>query len=236
MSIMGRKIVFLSGLLILMALAACQKEPDPAVVEAQGTLSALNAITLAQGTQIAELSRLELDNRVAVSRVQTNLEALATQSAAQSTAMAEQNTRLAADIREQGTLISYLATRGPAPATMNPNSTPTPYRPVLGSVVLNEGACCVSGAAGAIIELEAAFEAESPPGEVVTELRARLGTIPFSELELEDDEWQPYVEAINFPVEVAVNWTSYHVSAQFRDAAGNLSPVYHDEIAVEGLP
>jgi hypothetical protein len=43
------------------------------------------------------------------------------------------------------------------------------------------------------------------------------------------------VEALYYPVELAVNWTRYHASVQYRDAAGNLSPVYYDDISVEGL-
>lgn len=225
---MQRGPALISGLFILLALSACQNEPDP-VVELQGTVSALNAITLAQGTQVAALAVVELDNAVV-------MEVLATQVAAQSTAIAELDTRLVDEIREQEEMLSYLFTRGPAPPTMDPNSTPTPYRPVIGSVVLDGGACCAGGVAGEIIELEAAFEASSPLGEEVTEIRARLGAVPFSEQDFREDEWGPFAEAFYYPIELAVNWTRYHVSVQFRDSAGNLSPVYHDDIAVEGLP
>lgn len=217
------------GLFVLLGLVACRQEPDPAVVELRGTVSAANAITLAQGTQVAALAVVELDNAVV-------MEALATQVAAQSTAIAELDARLVDKNRDQDEMISYLLTRGPAPPTLDPISTPTPFRPVIGSVVLDGGACCAGGVAGEIIELEAAFEATSTMDEEVTEIRARLGTVPYSEEDFREDEWGPFVEAFYYPIELAVNWTTYHVSVQFRDAAGNLSQVYYDEIAVEGLP
>ena len=242
--ISGNAVSYLSGLLgllglfLLPALSACRSEPDPVMV--------LQETAAAQATQITALIQAEQNVEVAAAAIQLNVTALQTRSAglatqsaqlaARSEAQATQGARQAADIQAQGTIISHLATRGPAPAGVEPGSTPTPYRPVIGSVVLDGGACCAGGVAGEIIELEAAFEAESPLGEEVTELRARLGTAPFSEEEFREDEWGPFVEALYYPIELAVNWTGYHVSVQFRDAAGNLSPVYYDEIAVEGLP
>jgi hypothetical protein len=35
---------------------------------------------------------------------------------------------------------------------------------------------------------------------------------------------------------VPVNWTGFYVSVQYRDADGNLSPVYDDDVSVEGQP
>jgi hypothetical protein len=226
-----RKLTLLPGLFVLLALTsllACRQGPDPAAVELQGSVSALSAMGLAQGTQIAALAVIELDNAAAVAGLHTSV-------AAQGTAIAGQNAQLADELREQEEMISYLLTRGPAPPIMDPNSTPTPFRPGVGSVVIDGGACCAGGVAGEIIELEAAFEATSTMGDEVTEMRARLGTVPFSEEELRDDEWGPFVEALYYPVELAVNWTRYHASVQYRDAAGNLSPVYYDDISVEGL-
>jgi hypothetical protein len=229
LSLLKSKVVLFPGLFVILALSACQNEPDPAVVELQGTVAAISAMNLAQGTQVAALAVVELDNAAAMTGIETSVAALATQSAAQAD-------EVSAEIEAQATIMTHLLTRGPASPTLDPASTPTPYRPVIGSVVIDGGACCAGGVAGEIIELEAAFEASNPVGEEVTEIRARLGTVPFTEEEFRDDEWGPFVEAFYYPVELAVNWTQYYVSAQFRDAAGNLSPVYHDDIAVEGLP
>ena len=227
----GFAAALLLGLLLMPALSACRSEPDPVVV--------LQETAAAQATQITALIQAEQRVEIAAAAIQLNVTALQTQSAAlagQSEAQSTQGARLAAEIEAQSTFISHLATRGPAPPTLDPISTPTPHRPVIGSVVLNGGACCLSGAAGEVVELEAAFEATSPLGEEVTELRARLGTAPFSEDEFGDDEWGAFVETIGYAIEPAENWSRYYVSVQFRDAAGNLSTVYHDEIAVEGSP
>jgi hypothetical protein len=229
LSLLKSKVVLFPGLFVILALSACQNEPDPAVVELQGTVAAISAMNLAQGTQVAALAVVELDNAAAMTGIETSVAALATQSAAQAD-------EVSAEIEAQATIMTHLLTRGPASPTLDPASTPTPYRPVIGSVVIDGGACCAGGVAGEIIELEAAFEATSTMDEEVTEIRARLGTVPFSEEEFREDEWGAFVEAIYYPIELAVNWTQYYVSVQFRDAAGNLSPVYHDDIAVEGLP
>jgi hypothetical protein len=160
-----------------------------------------------------------------LSAVEGTLSALSTQSAVQATRIAS-----------QATIVSYLATRQPPivpPAS--PFSTPTPYRPVGGSVVIEEGRCCLDGTVGKTIEMEVAFEAFSPTGEV-THMRVRLAGSPFGETAFSESEWQPFEARQTHTIRVALNWVGYHVSAQFRDAAGNLSPVYHDDIAVEGNP
>ena len=52
-------------------------------------------------------------------------------------------------LRQQAEIISYLATRGPFVATpFPPGAEPTPYRPVAGSVLIEDGRCCAGGRAG----------------------------------------------------------------------------------------
>ena len=158
--------------------------------------------------------------------------ALATRSGQQAAEIAAQATTIAV----QGTFISHVATRGPFVATpLPPGSEPTPHRPVMGSVVIEEGLCCAGGRAEEVIELAVDFEAASPLGEV-TEMRMRLANVTFTEEDLAEAEWEPFVNTKRLPVNVALNWVNYFVTVQYRDAAGNLSPVYSDEIAVEGSP
>jgi hypothetical protein len=38
------------------------------------------------------------------------------------------------------------------------------------------------------------------------------------------------------PVHVALNWTGFYVCVQYQDEHGNVSPVYRDDISVEGVP
>ncbi len=142
----------------------------------------------------------------------------------------------ATEISAQATMISYLATRGPVHLVNTPEPQPTPYYPVSGSVVIEDDRCCAGAAAGETLELKARFEASSPFGEV-THMRVHSGSgsqrvnqVPASV------PWEPFTEARTFTVEVALNWTGFFVTAQFRDELGNLSPLISDDISIEGMP
>jgi hypothetical protein len=151
--------------------------------------------------------------------------------------LATSDARQATQIASQERMIGYLATRVGAlpPPTVAPLPTMTPYHPVYGSVEIEEGRCCVGGIAGETIQVDVAFEATSPRAEV-TEMRTRAGGIHFTESEMAEAEWEPFVPLKTFPVYVAINWIGFYVSVQYRDAQGNLSPVYYDDISVEGHP
>jgi hypothetical protein len=56
------------------------------------------------------------------------------------------------------------------------------------------------------------------------------------EAEIEQAEWEPFVVSKTFPVHVVINWTGFYICAQYQDEHGNLSPVYRDDISVEGFP
>jgi hypothetical protein len=108
--------------------------------------------------------------------------------------------------------------------------------PVIGSVVIEDGRCCAGGTASDTIELQAAFSASSPFGEI-TEMRLVLdGGACKTEAEMDAVPWEPFAPARTFTVAVVSNWVGHTTSAQFRDSAGNLSPVFCDDISVEGEP
>ena len=107
--------------------------------------------------------------------------------------------------------------------------------PVVGSVEWEGGRCCAGGDAGEVIEIAAQFSARSPHGEV-TDLRIGTGGFCFSEEQLSSEAWEPFVPEKNFPVHVALNWIGHYISVQYQDEAGNLSPVFCDDISVEGHP
>jgi hypothetical protein len=67
-------------------------------------------------------------------------------------------------------------------------------------------------------------------------MRVRVGSMPASEYEMTQAQWEPFVRHRSFPVAVPANWTGFYVSVQFRDTRGNISPVYTDDISVEGMP
>jgi hypothetical protein len=53
---------------------------------------------------------------------------------------------------------------------------------------------------------------------------------------MDDAVWEPFTTTRTFSVPVAINWAGFYVAAQYQDEKGNLSPVYCDDISVEGMP
>jgi hypothetical protein len=114
--------------------------------------------------------------------------------------------------------------------------TPQASYPVQGKVLLQDGMCCVGGVVGTQTLMSIAFSAQSPSG-TVTEMRFRLSTMCMAEADLAQVAWQPFVPDVTLPLKIsAINWIGYWVSVQYRDGQGNLSPVYCDDISVEGMP
>lgn len=107
--------------------------------------------------------------------------------------------------------------------------------PLTGSVEIEEGRCCIGGTAGDVIQARVDFSATSPFGEV-KDMRAQTAGLCFTDNEMLDANWEPITSSKTYPVYVALNWVGFYVSVQYRDEHGNLSPVYCDEIGVEGHP
>lgn len=93
-------------------------------------------------------------------------------------------------------------------APMATTVTPSVSRPVTGSVVLQEGACCVGGTAGSPVSIRAAFKATSSLARV-TEMRAatRYGGGCLKESEMASISWEPFVASKEFTVTAAINWS-----------------------------
>jgi len=140
----------------------------------------------------------------------------------------------ATELKSQGTFISHLATRIPR-STAPPPGQPTPTPPVMGAVVIEEGRCCVGGLAGQALLIRVAFQAFSPLAPV-TEMRVRAGGRWFEQDEFSETDWEPFTSSKTYDFTPPINWVGFYISAQFRDAQGWLSPVYHDDISVEGMP
>ena len=105
--------------------------------------------------------------------------------------------------------------------------------PVHGSIEIEGGRCCTGGMAGDTIQVSVAFEASSPHGKV-EEMRTKTGRMCFTEDNMIENKWEPFVPAQAYPAQVASNWIGFYISVQYRDTQGNLSPVYCDDISVEG--
>jgi hypothetical protein len=146
------------------------------------------------------------------------------------TQVSSQSTQIAQHLE----YISYLATRvPPLPPSPVARSLPTPF--VAGSLLIDDGNCCVAAIAGQSILIPVVFHAASPLAEV-TEMRVRAGLTSFDELDLSETEWEPFSSEKQFEHVPPLNWSGFYVTVQFRDALGNLSPVYSSDISVEGMP
>jgi hypothetical protein len=193
----------------LSTVTALQATPQAA----QGTVTAI------QGTRIAALATdvaSQVEDQLAGTRV---VEALQTPVARNGTTVAHLATRVGAVARDAG--------------TPRPSPSMTPHRSVVGGVELDEGRCCVGGVAGEVVTVTASFTATSPVGPI-TEMRVIAGILPATATMMTDVAWAPFEPTRVLSVPVALNWTGFHVSVQYRDAAGNLSPIVTDDISIEG--
>lgn len=157
-------------------------------------------------------------------------------------------TEMLGTISHLETIQSYQATQigsvshmaGPVATTAAPEipvitftPSPTATTIVYGSVVIEDGICCAGGLAGDEIEINVAFEAFSDAGEVV-EMRLVTTFSRPGENRLVEEDWVPYESEMTFSTQLAVNWVGWWIGVQYRDDLGNLSPIYYDDISLEG--
>ncbi len=123
----------------------------------------------------------------------------------------------------------------PAPVQTAIAGTKTAF-PVTGSVLLAGGASATGGVAGETIQIQAVFTSTSPYGKI-TQMRVKnAGGCVTDPSQMEGAKWEPFTTTRSFPVSVAINWVGFYVAVQYQDEKGNLSPVYCDDISVEGMP
>jgi hypothetical protein len=123
----------------------------------------------------------------------------------------------------------------PSPQALTASAKTKTAFPVTGSVLLEDGRCCAGGTAGSQVNVMAAFEAESPAGRVTGMRVSTAGGCRRDAASL-DAPWEPFAAQKQFTTTLALNWVGFYVNVQFRDEAGNLSPVYCDDISLEGNP
>jgi hypothetical protein len=186
--------------------------------------------------QIAQLLALQARQATVQTQLAMQIEEQATRisDTSQIAQLTARQGQQATQIADHMGWISNLSTRIP-PRVVTDIPTPTPYRPVEGSVTIEDGRCCAGGVAGETIEVSVAFGAYSPLA-AVTEMRVLSGGLQFDEEDMATADWQPFVTFKRMPVQVTLNWSGFNVSVQFRDAAGNLSRIAQDDISIEGHP
>jgi hypothetical protein len=106
--------------------------------------------------------------------------------------------------------------------------------PVQGSILIQAGKCCIGGPVGEPINITVSFEAVSPFAQV-THMRTAEHCLSYEDMSVV--AWEPFTESKVFQFTPPVfNWFTFTASVQFGDADSNLSPVYCDNIGVEGMP
>jgi hypothetical protein len=118
-------------------------------------------------------------------------------------------------------------------ATAPLGTSPTASAPFTGTVQIAGGSCCIAGFDGETIQAQVSFSAASPFGRV-SSMRVTSGCSKDSDLENAD--WEPFADSKTVPVHVVINWSGFTICTQYRDEYGNLSPIYKDDISVEGMP
>jgi hypothetical protein len=149
------------------------------------------------------------------------------------TIQAYQSTQLGAISPAGGERPPVVTTAAPQSPVITFTPSPTAYTPVYGSVEIEEGICCAGGQAGEEIDINVAFEAYSAAGEVV-EMRVVTSFSRPNESRLVDAEWVSYQSEQIYTIQLAINWVGWWVGVQYRDDQGNLSPMYVDDISLEG--
>jgi hypothetical protein len=122
----------------------------------------------------------------------------------------------------------------PSPVLTALAATRTAF-PVSGSVLIEGGRCCAGGTAGSKINLKVEFQASSTAGSI-KEMKIQPGGGCIKDPAQLKGEWEPFQPNRSYEAGLALNWVGWWINVQYRDSAGNLSPVYCDDISLEGAP
>ncbi len=120
----------------------------------------------------------------------------------------------------------------PAAVRTSAAATRTAF-PVTGSVLIENGRCCAGGPAGSKVKLNVEFKAASSAGKV-TDMSTQYGCV--KDATQMKGEWEPFQPSKTYEAGLALNWVGWYIAVQYRDDQGSLSPVYCDDISLEGSP
>jgi hypothetical protein len=106
-----------------------------------------------------------------------------------------------------------------------------------GSVILNDGWCCIAGRADVPLSITVAFSATSAAGPVTQMRISPLHvTTECSSASLAGANWEPFVTERVYTFTPPLNFVGIQLEVQYQDTQGTESPVYCDDITVEGMP
>lgn len=150
-----------------------------------------------------------------------------------STVQSYQSTRIGLAQVEGEESVPLVTTAAPQPPGITITPSPTAHTAVYGSVEIEGGICCAGGQAGETIQLGVTLDAASSEGEVI-EMRYVTAYIQADEERMSEEAWVPFQSELSFSTQLAVNWVGWWISVQYRDDQGNVSPIYSDDISLEG--
>lgn len=102
---------------------------------------------------------------------------------------------------------------------------------VVGGVLIANGASTLGGYADDEISIAVTYAASSTAGEVTDMRIARTR----DEEAIREAEWEPFVDKKTYKITLMLNFYGLIECVQYRDELGNLSPVYCDDVNVEGM-
>lgn len=96
-----------------------------------------------------------------------------------------------------------------------------------------ESHCCYGAHPGEVISFPVHFVAASPFAEI-KEMRFITAYGRWPREDVEAAPWEPFVSEKTFTLGVSPNWVTFDIRVQYRDALGNVSPVYENYMSIEG--
>jgi hypothetical protein len=118
--------------------------------------------------------------------------------------------------------------------TLEPTPATPPAELVVGAVAVAGGRSAMGGYAGDSIQIPVDYTASSPLGKV-TQMRGGLvGSCSTDLISIESFPWETFTGQKTFTMILPINWVGFYTAVQYRDNQGNVSPVYCDDISVEG--
>lgn len=109
--------------------------------------------------------------------------------------------------------------------------------PVSGTVRIADGRQIIGATAGSTVRVRVEFTATSPFGTIREMRVATYGARKCSsEQELASLAWEPFIGEKFYTLAIPVNFSSFDVSVQYRDAQGNLSRIVCGDLVIEGMP
>lgn len=109
--------------------------------------------------------------------------------------------------------------------------------PVSGTVRIADGRQIIGATAGSTVRVRVEFTATSPLGPIREMRVATYGARKCSsEQELASLPWEAFAGEKFYTLTIPINFSSFDVSVQYRDAQGNLSRIVCGDLVIEGMP